>query len=211
MECMKNGGRSAIPSRVLMDWDWRERLVSERGRSWIEANQEKALMNIKEKNAKLYKHVPALDETRKLREKLQYVSMYLFTCRESVAEDFRRRIWPKEYLHSEIDKYSFSDLLDVKEGSLQKKLNQLLKHAISHVMGCTLCRQKGFICELCSLNDVIYPFQTDETHRCFVCFSVFHKPCWKTSGECPKCLRRQQFETRRQQIDDPHSLLVLQP
>uniref|UniRef100_A0A8R1HIA6 DUF4206 domain-containing protein n=1 Tax=Caenorhabditis japonica TaxID=281687 RepID=A0A8R1HIA6_CAEJA len=134
---MKPGGKVAIPSRVVMDWDWRERPVSDRGRAWYEANQEKALINIQERNSRLYTHVPALEETRKLREKLQLVSMYLFTCRESVAEDFRRRLWPKEYLRSDIHLYSFTDLQDVKSGALQKKLTHLLKHSVNHVMTCT--------------------------------------------------------------------------
>ncbi|EFO91348.1 hypothetical protein CRE_11841 [Caenorhabditis remanei] len=211
-ECMKTGGKVSIPARVVMDWDWRERAVSDRGRAWYEANQEKALINIKTSNPRLYSHVPALEETRKLREKLHLVSMYLFTCRESVAEDFRRRLWPKEYLRSDIDLYSFADLMDVKSGSLQRRLKNLLKHSMNHVMACTLCKQKGFCCELCSVNEVIYPFNTESTHRCRVCFSVFHNECWRTSGECPKCIRRQNFEARRAQIDDPHNtLLVLQP
>uniref|UniRef100_A0A1I7TSH2 RUN domain-containing protein n=1 Tax=Caenorhabditis tropicalis TaxID=1561998 RepID=A0A1I7TSH2_9PELO len=211
-ECMKAGGKVSIPARVVMDWDWKERAVSDRGRSWYEANQEKALINIKTTNPRLYTHVPALEETRKLREKLHLVSMYLFTCRESVADDFRRRLWPKEYLRSDIDLYSFADLMDVKSGSLQRRLNHLLKHSINHVMSCTLCKQKGFCCELCTVNEVIYPFNTENTHRCQVCFSVFHVECWRTSGECPKCIRRQNFETRRAQADDPNNtLLVLQP
>lgn len=211
-ECMKGGGKLSIPARVVMDWDWRERIVSDRGRAWFEANQEKALINLKTTNPRLYSHVPALDETRKLREKLHLVSMYLFTCRESVAEDFRRRLWPKEYLRSDIDLYSFTDLVDVKSGSLQRRLGHILKHSISHVMSCTLCKQKGFCCELCSVNEVIYPFNTEATHRCSVCFTVFHIECWRTAGECPKCIRRQHFETRRAEIDDPNNtLLVLQP
>ncbi|CAB3404234.1 unnamed protein product [Caenorhabditis bovis] len=210
-ECMRNGGKSAIPARVLMDWDWRERLISDRGRSWIEANREKPFINVLEKNPKLYSHVSEMEATRNLREKLQFVSMYLFNCRESVAEDFRRRVWPKEYLHNDIHKYSFSDLCDVKSGSLQKKLKILLNHAVSHVMNCTLCRQKGFICELCSVNDIIYPFQTEETHRCTVCSAVFHKQCWSASSECPKCVRRHQFELRRAQCDEPCEILAFQP
>ncbi|ULU07327.1 hypothetical protein L3Y34_018821 [Caenorhabditis briggsae] len=211
-ECMKPGGKIPIPARVVMDWDWRERSVSDRGRAWYEANQEKALINIKTTNPRLYKHVPALEETRQLREKLHLVSMYLFTCRESVAEDFRRRLWPKEYLRSDIHLYSFADLIDVKSGSLLRRLKHILKHSTTHVMSCTLCKQKGFCCELCTVNEVIYPFNTESTHRCEVCFSVFHVECWRTSGECPKCLRRKNFEARRAQADDPNNtLLVLQP
>ncbi|CAI2330780.1 unnamed protein product [Caenorhabditis sp. 36 PRJEB53466] len=211
-ECMKPGGKVSIPARVVMDWDWRERAVSDRGRAWYEANQEKALINVKERNPRLYSHVPALEETRKLREKLHLVSMYLFTCRESVAEDFRRRLWPKEYLRSDVDLYSFADLMDVKSGAMQRRLNHLLKHSMNHVMACTLCRQKGFCCEMCSVSEVIYPFNTESTHRCRVCFTVFHVQCWRTAAECPKCIRRREFETRRAQIDDPHnSLLILQP
>uniref|UniRef100_A0A1I7X1B1 Transmembrane protein n=1 Tax=Heterorhabditis bacteriophora TaxID=37862 RepID=A0A1I7X1B1_HETBA len=36
------------------------------------------------------------------------VSMYLFNCRESIAEDFRRRVWPRDYLYNNIHLYSFA-------------------------------------------------------------------------------------------------------
>lgn len=156
-ECMKQGGKVSIPARVVMSWDWRERAVSDRGRAWYEANQEKPLINIKERNPKLYEHVPALAETRKLREKLQLVSMYLFNCRESVAEDFRRRLWPKEYLRADIDLYSFNDLVDVKSGAMQRRLNHLLKHSTSHVMNCTLCKQKVSALHIRNLHDPLFP------------------------------------------------------
>ncbi|CAD6192559.1 unnamed protein product [Caenorhabditis auriculariae] len=208
VECMKPGGSSVIPSRVVGGWDWRERCISDRGRAWFESHQEKPFINIEQCNPHLYSHVPALEQVHVLREKLQSVSMYLFTCRESVADDFRRRVWPKDYLHTDIHKYSFADLMEVRNGNLCKRLTALLKHSINHVMSCTLCRQKGFVCELCSLNDVIYPFDTEQTQRCSACYSVFHKKCWQASEECPKCVRKAQFDARKSLADESIALLL---
>ena len=112
--------------------------------------------------------------------------MYLFTCRESVAEDFKKRIWPKNYLYEQEHIYAFAvclfflkrnrnselqDLVALHNGHLESNLTGLLKYATSHVMSCALCRQKGFYCELCRKKELLYPFQ-DNIHRvCFFSFS----------------------------------------
>ena len=91
--------------------------------------------------------------------------VYLLSCKQSVAEDLKRRVWPQDYLYSDIHLYSFSDIENSLTGMLEKRLNTLIKFAISHVEGCHLCLQKGFICELCSAKKIIYPFQVDIAER----------------------------------------------
>uniref|UniRef100_A0A158PMK4 DUF4206 domain-containing protein n=1 Tax=Angiostrongylus costaricensis TaxID=334426 RepID=A0A158PMK4_ANGCS len=139
-DCMSAGGEVAIPSRILRSWDWRPRPVSDRGRAFFEANQ-------------------------CLREKLQIASMYLFNCRESIAEDFRKRVWPRNHLYSDIHAYSVSDMILLRSGLLEKQVTGFLAHVIDHIMHCFLCRQKGFVCEVCEAREVIYPFQTETTYK----------------------------------------------
>ncbi|KJH41620.1 hypothetical protein DICVIV_12401 [Dictyocaulus viviparus] len=160
-DCMRAGGELPIPSRILRSWDWKLRPVSDRGRAFFEANQG-------------------------LREKLQIVSMYLFNCRESIADDFRKRVWPRDHLYSDIHAYSVSDLILVRSGLLEKQIMGFLKHAIDHVMRCFLCRQKGFVCEVCESSEIIYPFQTETTRKCSHCYSVFHTTIEKKNR--PYCL-----------------------
>lgn len=69
---------------------------------------------------------------------------------------------------------SFS--LQVIDGKLAPYLSKVIKFASSHVFSCSLCRQKGFICELCHNGQVIYPFQESAIKRyslTFICF-LFH-------------------------------------
>lgn len=202
-DCMQAGGEMPIPSRVLRSWDWKPRPVSDRGRAFIEANQDNVIIRIDQHNPTLYDHVPALKTMKALREKLQIASMYLFNCRESIADDFRRRVWPRDHLYNDIHAYSISDINQLHSGLLEKQIHGFLKHAIDHVMHCSLCRQKGFLCEICEAHDVIYPFQTESTYRCPHCFSVYHADCANRIDDCPKCVRRAKYEIRQEASDLP--------
>ena len=55
--------------------------------------------------------------------------------------------------------------LQVIDGKLAPFLSKVIKFASSHVFSCSLCREKGFICELCHNGQVIYPFQESATKR----------------------------------------------
>jgi len=37
-----------------------------------------------------------------------YLKAYLFTCKQSIAEDFRRLVWPRDYLFENKELYSLS-------------------------------------------------------------------------------------------------------
>ncbi|EYC08822.1 hypothetical protein Y032_0064g3547 [Ancylostoma ceylanicum] len=202
-DCMRAGGEMPIPSRVLRSWDWKQRPVSDRGRAFIEANQDTPVIRIDQHNPTLYDHVPVMKTMKTLREQLQIASMYLFNCRESIAEDFRRRVWPRDHLYNDIHAYSISDLILLHNGQLEKQVRGFLKHAVDHVMHCSLCRQKGFICEVCEAPEVIYPFETETTHRCPRCFSVLHAECASKMEDCPKCVRRAKYEIRQEASDLP--------
>ena len=45
---------------------------------------------------------------QKLRTELIYLKTYLFTCKQSTAEDFRRLIWPRDYLCENVELYSLA-------------------------------------------------------------------------------------------------------
>jgi len=60
---------------------------------------------------------------------------------------------------------SLQDLLQVPTGGLATSLRKVIRFATKHVYSCGLCSQKGFICELCNNNRVIYPFEMEATFR----------------------------------------------
>lgn len=53
----------------------------------------------------------------------------------------------------------------VTEGKLAPFLGKVIKFATAHVYSCSLCSQKGFICEICNNGEILYPFEDISTSR----------------------------------------------
>lgn len=101
------------------------------------------------------------------------------------------RIFPREYLLQQIHLYSLADLQQVIEGKLAPFLGKVIKFATSHVYSCSLCSQKGFICEICNNGEILYPFEDISTSRCESCGAVFHSECKVKAVPCPRCVRKE--------------------
>ena len=54
--------------------------------------------------------------------------------------------------------------------------------------GVQICKARGFICEFCHSDEIMYPFQLRAVVQCASCKSFFHRKCYVAS-KCPKCLR----------------------
>ncbi|XP_029968258.1 pleckstrin homology domain-containing family M member 3 isoform X1 [Salarias fasciatus] len=185
-----------IPARLLHNWDTSKHKVSKQAKEFLEFVYEEPLLDVQQLNPCLYEHCEPLSTVLRLRQQLQSLRAYLFSCRAAVAEDLRRRIFPREYLLQHIHLYSMADLQQVIDGKLAPFLSKVIKFASSHVFGCSLCREKGFICELCHNKQVIYPFQENATRRCDGCGAVFHAECRQKAQPCPRCVRRELHHKR---------------
>ncbi|XP_023682406.1 pleckstrin homology domain-containing family M member 3 isoform X2 [Paramormyrops kingsleyae] len=180
-----------IPARLLHNWDTSKHKVSKQAKEFLEFVQEEPLLDVQQLNPRLYEHCDSLAAVLRLRQQLQSLRAYLFSCRAAVAEDLRRRIFPREYLLQHIHLYSLADLQQVIDGKLAPFLSKVIKFASSHVYSCSLCSEKGFICEMCHNGQVIYPFQESATRRCEGCGAVFHTECRMRAQPCPRCVRRE--------------------
>uniref|UniRef100_A0A3Q0T9X4 Pleckstrin homology domain containing M3 n=1 Tax=Amphilophus citrinellus TaxID=61819 RepID=A0A3Q0T9X4_AMPCI len=181
-----------IPARLLHNWDTsKHKQVSKQAKEFLEFVYEEPLLDIQQLNPCLYEHCEPLSTVLRLRQQLQSLRAYLFSCRATVAEDLRR-IFPREYLLQHIHLYSLADLQQVIDGKLAPFLSKVIKFASSHVFSCSLCREKGFICELCQNGQVIYPFQENATR----CGAVFHAECRQRAQPCPRCVRRELHHKR---------------
>nr|XP_040057604.1 pleckstrin homology domain-containing family M member 3 [Gasterosteus aculeatus aculeatus]XP_040057605.1 pleckstrin homology domain-containing family M member 3 [Gasterosteus aculeatus aculeatus]XP_040057606.1 pleckstrin homology domain-containing family M member 3 [Gasterosteus aculeatus aculeatus]XP_040057607.1 pleckstrin homology domain-containing family M member 3 [Gasterosteus aculeatus aculeatus] len=185
-----------IPARLLHNWDTSRHKVSKQAKEFLEFVYEEPLLDVQQLNPCLYEHCEPLSTVLRLRQQLQSLRAYLFSCRATVAEDLRRRIFPREYLLQHIHLYSIADLQQVIDGKLAPFLSKVIKFASAHVFSCSLCREKGFICELCHNEQVIYPFQESATKRCDVCGAVFHAECRQKAQPCPRCVRRELHHMR---------------
>ncbi|XP_020028993.2 pleckstrin homology domain-containing family M member 3 isoform X1 [Castor canadensis] len=180
-----------IPARIVHNWDTSKYKVSKQAKEFLEYVYEEPLIDIQQDNPILYLHAEPLATVLRLRQRLKSLRAYLFSCRAAVAEDLRRRIFPREYLLQQIHLYSLADLQQVIEGKLAPFLGKVIKFATAHVYSCSLCSQKGFICEICNNGEILYPFEDISTSRCESCGAVFHSECKEKSVPCPRCVRRE--------------------
>lgn len=185
-----------IPARLLHNWDTSKHKVSKQAKEFLEFVYEEPLLDVQRLNPCLYDHCEPLSSVLRLRQQLQSLRAYLFNCRAAVAEDLRRRISPREYLLQHIHLYSLADLQQVIDGKLAPFLSKVIKFASAHVFNCSLCREKGFICELCQSGQMLYPFQENTTKRCDSCGAVFHSECRLKAQPCPRCVRRELHHKR---------------
>eukprot|EP00079_Xenopus_tropicalis_P030644 XP_012826787.1 PREDICTED: pleckstrin homology domain-containing family M member 3 isoform X3 [Xenopus tropicalis] len=198
-----------IPARLIHNWDASKHKVSKQAKEFLEYVYEEPLIDVHQENPLLYRHVDSLAHVVRLRQQLKSLRAYLFSCRAVVAEDLRRRIFPREYLFQQIHLYSLSDLQQVIEGKLAPFLLKIIKFATSHVYSCSLCSQKGFICEICNNGEILYPFEENSTSRCENCGAVFHTDCKVRTVPCPKCVRKELQKKQKsfwQQLDMDGSL-----
>jgi hypothetical protein len=178
-----------IPARVLFNWDFRRHRVCRASCEFLDSIVETAVLNIEETNPALYLYIPDMEEALRLRQQLNSIRGYLSTCRESDAlEQFQKRL-KGAHLYEETHSYSVQDLTEVQSGALQERMRRAVRIGRRHVGQCTLCSQKGFICEGCHGNSIIYPFDLQETYQCPSCSSLYHLSCQPDKGGCSKCLR----------------------
>ncbi|XP_077627277.1 pleckstrin homology domain-containing family M member 3 isoform X2 [Crocuta crocuta] len=99
-----------IPARIVHNWDTSKYKVSKQAKEFLEYVYEEPLIDIQQENPMLYHHAEPLATVVRLRQRLKSLRAYLFSCRAAVAEDLRRRIFPREYLLQQIHLYSLADL-----------------------------------------------------------------------------------------------------
>lgn len=65
--------------------------VSEQAKEFLEFVYEEPLLDVHQLNPCLYQHCEPLSIVLRLRQQLQSLRAYLFSCRATIAEDLRRR------------------------------------------------------------------------------------------------------------------------
>ena len=162
-------------------------------------------------NSNLFRKQKTLREAQKYRLQLAYLAAYIKQCREAKRE---------QEIISDSDKcpphwcneanpsiYSLADLCGVKDKATLHRWKDLVSSLSKHVMSCTHCTGRGYVCEGCwKRSDIIFPFQVDNVVVCPQCRFCFHRRCHPKPEEperCPRCLR---LEARRQKQKDSEQL-----
>lgn len=183
-----------IPSRMMHNWDLTKRGVSNVAARFLQQIKNEPFIDLDVINGSLYQYVEHMARARKSRDQLKILEDYLFTCRSGAVQDLYKRLDQKKYLLESAHLYSVSDLRQIAHGMFEAFIQQAIHYATNHVYMCDLCTQRGFICQICSSDDIIFPFEFESTTRCKKCRTVFHKVCKAGVQSCPRCVRKQRYQ-----------------
>lgn len=190
-----------IPGKVLSKWDFNRYPVSNFSYRLLDQMTVDPLFQVNDLNSTLYRRIKALERTRVLRTQLFYLKDFLFTCR--FAQDLQESLQKEPiYMLNDPHVYAIQDFVLVKIGVLPERLKELVQACCSHVAQCELCQARGFVCELCSSKEVIFPWQLVKVTRCDQCGACFHAQCKNKSSkkECPRCKRLQARRTSVEEV-----------
>nr|XP_060623275.1 run domain Beclin-1-interacting and cysteine-rich domain-containing protein isoform X4 [Anolis sagrei ordinatus] len=188
-QCCHENAQMVIPSRILRKWDFSKYYVSNFSKDLLTKIWNDPLFNVQDINPGLYRKVKPLNQVRLLRIQLYHMKNMFKTCRlaKTLLDAFDA---VPGHLTEDLHLYSLNDLGATKKGELLPRLSELLRAGSLHVEKCMLCQAKGFICEFCQNEDVIFPFELNKCRTCEECRACYHKTCFR-SGPCPKCERLQ--------------------
>ncbi|XP_037817892.1 differentially expressed in FDCP 8 homolog [Lucilia sericata] len=188
-----------IPARVVHNWDFVPRKVSRSALQEIQLFLDKPLIRLEDANPKLFVFLEKLASLKKLRQNLVYMRKYLSECRQAVEEKLlETQIGFRRHLIQSNEFYSINDLEQAENGTLGEHLHKVYNCFDKHIRNCSMCTAKAYICEICSNNEVIFPFD-DGCIICDKCNSIYHRVCMTRKNMiCPKCVRVQERRIQRE-------------
>lgn len=189
--------RVVLPARVLHNWDFEERGVSRQAKQFLALMKTKPVLNLELLNPHLFKFVEELSMVKKLREDILLMKRYLETCRNAQETRMLRQLEERQHFVENTHMYSLQDLIDAETGVLVAYLQRVHHSFSEHIKtSCLVCQGKGYICEICDVSEIIFPFDGGVV-VCDGCSTVLHQCCYTSRGSrCPRCARQ---EARRKQ------------
>ncbi|XP_059387743.1 pleckstrin homology domain-containing family M member 1-like isoform X2 [Carassius carassius] len=195
-ESCHQGDTTIIPSRMLHNWDLTTRQVSKQAFKLLTQIEHEPLLHLEVLNPDLFDHTDIMEKVQSLRLRLRFLGDYILICRSGISKQIQPRLQQRTYLLDNSDLYSVLDLQQIADEHYESYLQSLIQFGSKHVLSCDLCTQRGFICQICNSDNIIFPFQFDSTIRCDICKTVFHSSCKAKCPVCPRCVRIQKYMER---------------
>ncbi|CAH1102808.1 unnamed protein product [Psylliodes chrysocephalus] len=189
--CHKNQ-LALIPGRILQKWDFKRYPVSTFSYRLLEQMYTDPLFRVFSLNKNISKSTKNLEFCRRLRLGIYYLKDFIFTCRYAESLRIREKVEEMGSALTQPDFYSMDDLVKIKSGEMSSKLKVMVDICCKHTSECKLCLARGFFCERCKADEVIFPWQLRTVSRCDKCGSCYHLACWRPGNSpCIKCCRLQ--------------------
>ncbi|KAK2187636.1 hypothetical protein NP493_159g02083 [Ridgeia piscesae] len=181
---------AVIPARVLHNWDFEPRKVCRASKQFLRLLFPRPVLHIQQINPMLFSYVEELNDTKRLREEIIIMKRYFLSCKAALDSKLLLQLQPRQHFVETSDMYSMKDLVDVATDVLLPELAKIHASIAQHIKtDCQVCQLKGYICELCDLREVLFPFDSIAL-VCPQCSTVLHRHCYMQSGRhCPNCER----------------------
>ncbi|XP_064640629.1 differentially expressed in FDCP 8 homolog B-like isoform X2 [Lineus longissimus] len=185
-----------IPARVLHNWDFEPMKVCRASKQFLKLMTKRSVLRIQDINPMLFSFIEELNEVKKLREEILVMKKYFLSCQDALASKLLLQLKDRQHFVDNSDIYSMQDLLDIASDALVPKLTKIHASFAQHIKAdCELCQVKGFICELCDSQEILFPFD-NHAIVCSQCSAVLHRHCYmKRENSCPRCERRNKRST----------------
>ncbi|GAB0096135.1 Differentially expressed in FDCP 8 homolog [Sergentomyia squamirostris] len=193
---------TSIPARIVHNWDFTPKRVGRASLQELFLLYDKPVINLEDRNPKLFAFVQKLAHVKKLRFDLFHMKKYLTECRLAATEKILDTLpGSRRYLMQNPEMYSVADLVAVESGALHEFLNKIFDSFERHIRKCQICSGKGYLCEVCGNNEPIFPFD-DCSIPCKKCNSIFHRVCWLRKNQtCVKCVRLEMRRSKESEND----------
>lgn len=178
-----------IPARVLYNWDFEPRKVCRASRQFLKLLMKKPVLDIEAYCPLIFK-MSDMTEIQKLRNDILLMKKYFIQCKKARDNKLLLSLEGRQHFVENSCMYSLRDLIDANLQSLLPELREIVRNFLNHIKNdCTLCRAKGFTCEICQSPEILFPFDV-YTSSCTSCSQVFHRKCFMKMPTCPRCTRR---------------------
>ncbi|GFO03338.1 differentially expressed in fdcp 8 homolog [Plakobranchus ocellatus] len=147
-----------IPARILHNWDFAPYKICRASKQFLRLVQQKAVIRIQDVNPMLFAYVDQLNEIKKLREEMMIMKKYIMSCLSAMKAKLLLMLQSRQHFVENSDIYSMQDLLDTEEVLLPELVKVHSSWAQHIKVDCELCQGRGFCCELCQDEEVLFPF-----------------------------------------------------
>jgi len=180
------GGLSPSPARILANWDFTPRPMAEASLQYLALVARRPSLRLSRGLQAVTEQVSGVVA---MRHQLVAMKKYLVVCRLAQEEKILTKLKERQHFVEGPEMYSLQDLVDLESGQLASYLAATLAAFQEHIRACVLCTAKGFVCEVCTSTDLLFPF-TPVVETCSSCQAVYHRDCFRSVAACPRCARR---------------------
>ncbi|VVC45034.1 Putative zinc-RING and/or ribbon,Zinc finger, PHD-type,Zinc finger, RING/FYVE/PHD-type,Protein kinase C- [Cinara cedri] len=179
---------AVIPARVVCNWQFDKQYVSQASFQLLEYKYKSKVYDLEKHNPKLFMYLESLSQIKNIKNNVFKMKKYLVLCKVWNAQLKNISSRCHEFLYDS-NLYSMKDLIEIKSGIFLEDLLRVVQICEKHIrVECEICKNRGYICEICKQDKIIFPFDED-VYSCDKCHNVYHNNCCNERNFCPKCKR----------------------